>query len=408
MPMRRLALFALAAATLAACASPRPAPSRGGAQGDLMARARALAQRAIIVDGHIDLPYRFTEEPWAIAARTDTLGDFDFARARAGGLDAPFMSIYIPAAKQEVPGAAKAFADSLIDLVERYTAAFPTQFEIARSPADVERIARAGRVALPMGMENGAPLNTLADVRHFYDRGIRYVTLTHGRVNQLGDSSYDTTRTWHGLSPFGREVVREMNRLGIMVDISHVSDETAFDALRTTRAPAIASHSSMRRFTPGWERNMSDSVLAALGRNGGVVMINFGSAFLKTEYQAAQTAFQLRLQAALRRQGLTPRDRAAFPTYYAMRRAEPVGTVQDVADHIDHAVRVAGMDHVGLGSDYDGVTSLPAGLTDVSMFPNLVAELLRRGYSEPDIEKILGGNLMRVWREVERVAAASR
>lgn len=404
MSMRRFAPFVLAAVTLAACSSPRPAPS----QGDLMARARALAQRAIIVDGHIDLPYRFTEEPWAIAARTDTLGDFDFARARAGGLDAPFMSIYIPAAKQEVPGGAKAFADSLIDLVERYTAAFPTQFEIARSPADVVRIAASGRVALPMGMENGAPLNTLADVRHFYDRGIRYVTLTHGRVNQLGDSSYDTTRTWHGLSPFGREVVREMNRLGIMVDLSHVSDETAFDALRTTRAPVIASHSSMRRFTPGWERNMSDSVLAALGRNGGVVMINFGSAFLKTEYQAAQTAFQLRLQAALRRQGLTPRDRAAFPTYYAMRRAEPVGTVADVADHIDHAVRVAGMDHVGLGSDYDGVTSLPAGLTDVSMFPNLVAELLRRGYSEGDVEKILGGNLLRVWREVERVATASR
>ena len=199
-----------------------------------------------------------------------------------------------------------------------------------------------------------------------------------------------------------------MNRLGIMVDISHVSDETAFDALRTTRAPVIASHSSMRRFTPGWERNMSDSVLAALGRNGGVVMINFGSAFLKTEYQAAQTAFQLRLQQALRAQGLTPRDRAAFPTYYAMRRREPVGTVQDVADHIDHAVRVAGIDHVGLGSDFDGVTSLPAGLTNVSMFPNLVAELLRRGYSEQSIEKILGGNLLRVWREVERVAAASR
>ncbi|HYE58975.1 MAG TPA: dipeptidase [Rhodothermales bacterium] len=402
--MRRLALVLLVVTTLAACTGQRSVAP----QGDVMARARALAERFIIVDGHIDLPYRFTEEPWAIAARTDTLGDFDFVRARAGGLDAPFMSIYIPAAKQAVPGAAKAFADSLIDLVERYTAAFPSQFEIARSPADVVRIARAGKVALPMGMENGAPLNSLEDVRHFHRRGIRYVTLTHGRVNQLGDSSYDSTRTWHGLSPFGREVVREMNRLGIMVDISHVSDETAFDALRTTRAPVIASHSSMRRFTPGWERNMSDSVLAALGRNGGVVMINFGSAFLKTEYQAAQTAFQLRLQQALRAQGLTPRDRASFPTYYAMRRREPVGTVQDVADHIDHAVRVAGIDHVGLGSDFDGVTSLPAGLTNVSMFPNLVAELLRRGYSEQSIEKILGGNLLRVWREVERVAAASR
>ena len=417
-PPLALAVLLALGAVAAGCGGARPAARPGTAPGRLAlrpladttglhARAVALAQRAILVDGHIDVPYRLTEEPWADVAGADTLGDFGFDRARAGGLDAPFMSIYIPAAKQATPGAAYAFADSLIGLVEGFVRAAPNRFEIARTPADVERIAAAGKVALPMGMENGAPIGSLDDLRHFFDRGVRYVTLTHGRANQLGDSSYDSVRVWNGLSPFGRAVVFEMNRLGMLVDVSHVSDATAFDVLRTTRAPVIASHSSMRAFTPGWERNMSDSLLRAVGRNGGVVMINFGSAFLKTEYQAAQTRFQLRLQAALRAQGLTPRDRAAFPTYYALRRAEPVGTVGDVADHVDHAVRLVGVDHVGVGSDFDGVTSLPAGLTDVSTYPNLVAELLRRGYAEADVAKILGGNLLRAWRAAERVAAAT-
>ena len=400
-----LAAVAVGAA-LAGCAE-TPAFTRPPAPMTVEQRADALAQRMLIVDGHIDVPYRLTEEPWADVGGddADSLGDFSFVRARRGGLDAPFMSIYIPAAKQATPGAAYAFADSLIDNVEAFVARHPDRFEIARSPADVARIAAMGKVALPMGMENGAPLSSLADVRHFYDRGIRYVSLTHGKVNQLGDASYDSVRTWNGLSPLGRDVVREMNRLGILVDVSHVSDATAFDALRTTRAPVIASHSSMQAFTPGWERNVSDSLARAIAENGGVVMINFGSAFLRTAYQAAQTQFTLRLNAALRQQGLTSRERAAYPTYYAMRRAQPVGTVQDVADHIDHAVRVMGVEHVGLGSDFDGVTSLPRGLTDVSGYPTLVAELLRRGYSETAIEGILGGNVLRVWREAERVAA---
>ena len=409
----RLPLFAaVLVLTLAAGCAQQPAFTRPPAAETVDDRARALTDRMLVVDGHIDVPYRLTEEPWADVGGSgvvadDTLGDFSFARARQGGLDAPFMSIYIPAAKQLVPGAAYAFADSLIDLVETWTARHPDRFEIARRPADIARIAAAGKVALPMGMENGAPISSLGDLRHFFDRGIRYVTLTHGKVNQLGDASYDSVRTWRGLSPLGREVVGEMNRLGMLVDISHVSDETAFDVLRTSRAPVIASHSSMRVFTPGWERNMSDSLARALAANGGVVMINFGSAFLRTAYQARQTQFQIRLNNALRQQGLTPRDRASFPIYYAMRRAEPVGTLDDVADHIDHAVRVMGAEHVGLGSDFDGVTSLPRGLTDVTGYPALVAELLRRGYTESAVEGILGGNLLRVWREAERVAAAN-
>ncbi len=398
--MRRL-LPCLLAVTLAACAGSQPAAQ---APADLMARARALAQRAIIVDGHIDAPYRLTEEPWANLTGTDSTGDFDYGRARAGGLDAPFMSIYIPAEKQAVPGVAAAYADSLITNVERWVAAAPDKFEIARSPADVVRIAAAGKVALPLGLENGAPLTTLADVQHFYSRGIRYVTLTHGKVNQLGDSSYDSTQTWHGLSPYGRAVVGELNRLGVLVDISHVSDATAFDVLRLTRAPVVATHSGMRHFTPGWKRNMSDSLLAALGRNGGVVMIPFGATFLRSAYQSDEGGFDALFEAALRTRGLTKGTPEAYRVFHALRRARPVGTVGDVADHIDHAVQVAGIDHVGLGSDFDGVTRLPAGLTDVSMYPNLVAELLRRGYTEADVTKVLGGNLLRVWREAERVA----
>lgn len=405
-PMRRrLPLLVLLA--LAGCTGPRPTPgapapnARTTTGGDLRARAEALAQRALIVDGHIDLPYRLTEDFEDPATRT-LRGDFDYERARAGGLDAPFMSIYIPAARAQP--AAYALADSLIDAVERLVARAPDRFEIARSPADVARIARAGKVALPMGMENGSPIGSLDDMRHFARRGIRYVTLTHGKNNRLGDSSYDTTRAWGGLSPFGREVVAEMNRLGVLVDVSHVSDSTALQAIRASRAPVIASHSSMRAFTPGWERNMSDDVLRALAARGGVVMINFGSAFLRGDYLPAQTQLQLRLNNTLRGRGLTSRSPEAVAFLDAQRKANPVGTLADVVAHVQHAVRVGGIDHVGLGSDFDGVFALPAGLQDVSMYPNLVEALLAAGFSEADVEKILGGNVLRVWREAERVA----
>lgn len=409
---RIFALPALAALVASACTPPPAATPRPvAAAPSVEARAHDLAQRFVIVDGHIDVPYRLTQEPDAALDGTndpaaDTLGDFSFRRARLGGLDAPFMSIYIPAALQDTAGAAFAHANRLIDAVEAWTRRHPNRFAIARSSAEIQQIVASGRVALPMGMENGAPIGSLDDLRHFFRRGIRYVSLTHGKTNALGDASYDSVRTWHGLSPLGRDVVREMNRLGILLDLAHVSDETAFDILRTTAAPVIASHSSMQHFTPGFERNVSDSLARAIAQNGGVVMINFGSSFLKTAYQGQQTQFQLRLNAALRQQGLSPKDAAAYPIYYAMRRAHPVGTVADVADHIDYAVRLMGIDHVGLGSDFDGVTSLPAGLTDVSMYPNLIAELIRRGYTDADIEKICGGNALRVWREVERVAAS--
>ncbi len=406
--MRRLLL--LVPLALSACA-PRPTPQVAAPypaptySAQTLERAREIAQRHIIVDGHIDVPYRLTQEAFADVIGDDVLGDFSFNRARAGGLDAPFMSIYIPARLQDTEGAAYALADSLIDSVEALVARAPDKFLIPRNPADVERAHREGKVALPMGMENGAPIHSLDDLRHFYNRGVRYVSLTHGRDNQLGDASYDTSRTHGGITPLGADVVREMNRLGVLVDLSHVSDSTAFQILRVTRAPAIASHSSMRQFTPGWERNMGDDLLRALARNGGVVMINFGSAFLKTAYQSGETQITQYVMAGMRERGVTDRtSKEAIGLFYDARRRFPTGTVADVADHIDYAVRLVGVNHVGLGSDFDGVTALPAGLTDVSMYPNLVAELLDRGYSEADIAKILGGNLLRVWREVERVA----
>lgn len=373
--------------------------------GELQARADSLTQTHIILDGHVDLPYRlhaFYENP----ADSTFGGDFDYPRARAGGLDAPFMSIYLPTELQDEEGASKARADSLIDLVEGIAEDHPEEFAVATSPDDVREIAEEDRIALPMGMENGSGLEgELDNLEYFFDRGIRYITLTHGEHNQIGDSSYDDDEPrWNGLSSFGEEVVAEMNRLGIMVDISHVTDSTAFDALELSEAPVIASHSSCRHFTPGWERNMSDELIEALADNGGVIMINFGSSFLREEYQDQDDPIRDETNAYIDSMGWDDDSEEAIRYEEKMRKEHPIGTVQDVADHIDHVVDLVGVEHVGLGSDYDGVFALPEGLQDASGYPNLVAELLRRGYSDEEIAQILGGNALRVWDEVEATA----
>lgn len=390
---------------LMGCSTPDTPPAETDSDtAALHARAEALAQQFIIVDGHIDVPYRMTVTPEDITDATPG-GDFDYPRAKAGGLNAPFMSIFIPSDRQNTPGASKTLADSLIDMVEGFVERAPDKYAIATSPADVRRHHEEGLISLPMGMENGSPVeNDLANVSYFYDRGIRYITLTHGRDNQLSDSSYDTTRTWQGLSPFGEDVVREMNRLGMIVDISHVSDSAFYDVMRLTQAPAIASHSSVRQWTPDWERNMDDAMIQRLAENGGVIMINFGSSFLKTEYQSQGNRIQQRLTTYLAQNNLERTSPEAYAYFTQLRRNNPVGTMQDVADHIDHVVNLVGVDYVGLGSDFDGVFALPEGLQDVSEYPNLVAELIQRGYSDADIEKILGGNALRVWDAVERVA----
>jgi membrane dipeptidase len=375
--------------------------------------ADSLAQAFIITDTHVDLPYRLRIKHFTLDRQylgipiSTTEGDFDYERAKKGGLDAPFMSIYIPASYQQKPDHGKLLADSLITMIEGIVQAHEDKFALARTPEQIEANTKAGKISLPLGMENGAPIgDDLANVKYFFDRGIRYVTLTHGKDNQICDSSYDSLSTWNGLSPFGERVVAEMNRIGIMVDISHVSDSTFYDVLRIVKAPVIASHSSCRYFTPGFQRNMSDDMIKALAKNGGVIQINFGADFLDSTARR-NDALRDSLSRILAVKKITSKDPMAdeIITLFGKQHKELFSDVERVADHIDHVVLVAGIDHVGIGSDFDGVgDSLPLGLKDVSTYPNLITVLLRRGYSPDDIQKICYGNLARVWNKVIGVA----
>ena len=383
-------------------AAPAPAPV------DLAAQAMDIAQSSIIIDTHIDVPYRLYDG-WEDVSEATEGGDYDYPRATAGGLNAPFMSIYTPAGLEE-EGRSKEVAEDLIDLVNRIVNESPDKYAIALSPADIEEQYAHGLISLPMGMENGSPIEgELANVQYFFDRGIRYITLAHGLSNHISDSSYDDNKRWGGLSEFGVEVVREMNRVGIIVDISHVSDEAFWDVMEVTAAPAIASHSSARHFTPDWERNIADDMIVRLAENGGVVHINYGSAFLTQAAQEYGPAKREALAAYIEENGgeISDELQAAFDTEYESENgAYPYATLEETLDHFDHVVNLTSIDNVGIGSDYDGVgDSLPIGLKDVASYPNLVEGLLKRGYSEEDIQKILGGNLLRVWREVEAVAA---
>lgn len=380
----------------------------------LLAYADELAQKFIITDGHVDLPFRLKDKNFvADRGNLDTLvhnstGNIDFVRARKGGLDAPFMSIYIPASYQLRPDFGKNLADSLIEMVRGIASGLPHEFALANSPAEVEVNTKARKISLPMGMENGAPIGKdLSNVKYFYDRGIRYVTLTHGKDNQFCDSSYDTLHTWHGLSPLGRELVKEMNRVGIMIDISHVDDSTFYQVMNLSKAPCIASHSSCRYYTPGFGRNMNDDMIKKLGENDGVIQINFGSAFLDSTVRAKNEVNQKKLKALLDEKKLKAKDSLAKPIITQFKKENPsyFADVEMVANHIDHAVKLAGIDHVGIGSDFDGVgDSLPTGLKEVSAYPNLIYALLKRGYSEIEIEKICSKNVFRVWNKVEETA----
>lgn len=406
---RAFGLVSLVLAT-AACAPATEQPAASAPAEDPAARAARVAQEVLLVDTHVDVPYRLMEKMEDISVRTES-GDFDYPRAQAGGLDAPFMSIYVPASYQE-NGGAKELADQLIDMVEGFATRWPDKFALARSPAQVREVVAQGKVALPLGMENGAPVeDDLANLQHFFDRGIRYITLTHSENNQICDSSYAEERQWNGLSPFGRQVVAEMNRLGIMVDVSHLSDATVDQVLELSKAPVIASHSSARHFTPGWERNLDDDRIRKLAAQGGVIQINFGSAFLREDVQKQSEEFFTARAVHLAELGVE-RDSEegrqaveAFTEAYFKEHQRRFADLADVVAHIDHVVQLVGVDHVGFGSDFDGVgDSLPTGLKDVSQYPNLIRALLEGGYTEEEVAKIAGGNLLRVWEEVERVA----
>jgi membrane dipeptidase len=371
----------------------------------LHARADKLAHQFIIIDTHIDLPSRLADSLEDISQRTGK--DFDYVRARQGGLDASFMSIYT-SASEEADGTARAKAEKQIDIVATIIKSWPDKFAPAYSPADVTANFAKGRMSLPMGMENGAPIEGKLDrVQYFYNRGIRYITLCHARDNHISDSSFDTTRTWHGLSPFGRQVVSEMNRLGIMIDVSHISDDAFYQVMQFSSAPVIASHSSCRAFVPWLERDISDDMIKRLAKNGGVLMINFASSFLSKEYRLAEMKMNETVRAYMTEKGLKRRDPVvdAFTTQYKKDHPMPYADVSDVAKHIDHVVNLVGVDYVGIGSDFEGVgDELPTGLKDVSMYPHLIYEFLKLGYSDSQIKKICGENLLRVWQQVENNA----
>ncbi len=372
----------------------------------LREKANKLAQETIIIDGHVDIPYRLNNEMEDISQRTDG-GDFDYPRAKEGGLNAPFMSIYVPAEKEE-EGTAKEFADNSIDMVEKFAVDWPDKFAVATSVADVRSQFEEGLISLPMGMENGAPISgDLANVEYFFNRGIRYITLTHSKNNHVSDSSFDTEKKWNGLSPFGKEVVAEMNRVGIMIDVSHISDVAFYQVMELTKAPVIASHSSCRYFTPGWMRNMGDDMLTELAKNGGLIQINFGSAFLVEELRKKWEELWMAAAQYAQENSLSMGDAKVDEYMNKYRKEHSIGyaDISDVMKHIDHVVQLIGVNHVGFGSDFDGVgDSLPTGMKDVSMYPNIIYELLKKGYSDKDIKKICSGNVLRVWSEVEETA----
>lgn len=383
---------------------------------DYLKRATELAQEVIILDGHIDLPYRIYNQKYASASEYlpeilhASSGEFDYTRAQAGGLDVAFMSIYVPATFQET-GGAKAEADTMIGMVKTIIASYPDKFATAGNPTDIRKNLKAGLISLPMGMENGAPIETMNDLDTYYEKGIRYVTLTHSRDNHICDSSYDTTGTWGGLSPFGKKLILAMNKTGMLIDVSHLSDEAFYQVIELSKVPVVATHSSCRAFTPGWERNMSDDMIKALAEQGGVIQINFGSDFLDNKYTARVREHNIEIDKLLEEAAVERKSGEGKRIISGYWKAHPkrYATVEQVADHIDHVVRLAGIDHVGLGSDFDGVgDSLPTGLKHPGELPNLIAVLLQRGYSEEGIARIAGLNVLRVWDEAEAFASEYR
>jgi membrane dipeptidase len=389
----RNCLIIVLAFTTAGCAVSDP----------LKIKANELAQELFIIDTHQDVPYQLEEKYEDISKNTS--GDFDYPRARKGGLDAVFMAAYVPPGDEE-KNIAKAHAEMQINMIKNFAEKNPDKFEMVRSVAELRSQPVDEKVSLLIAIENGSALESKLDnLKYFQELGVCYITLTHSKNNSVCDSSFDETVKWQGLSPFGKEVVAEMNRLGMIVDISHVSDKAFYQVLEISEAPVAATHSACRHFTPGMERNMSDEMIKALAEKGGVIQINFGGMFINTEVNKNYTQRYKDIDVFVTENNPTDEERREFIRKY--KREHPLGKAQvcDVADHIDHVVQLVGIDHVGLGSDFDGVgEAVPVGLEDVSAYPNLIYELLKRGYTEEDIKKICSENFLRVWAQVEETA----
>ena len=398
----------LAVLALSAIAGPkgREDPAKEGGLPPVSERARKVHAAGMLFDGHNDLPWRlrtdgdFSLKTFDLSRRLDS-GQTDIPRLREGGVKAQFWSVYIPS---EHANPARTVTEQ-IDLVRRMVERYSDAFEMAYTADDVERIARSGKIASLIGIEGGVAIeNSLAQLRAFYTLGARYMTLTHNTTLDWADAAIDSPKH-DGLSPFGERVVKEMNRLGMLVDISHVSPATMADALRVSVAPVIASHSSAYALCPS-PRNVPDEILQAVKQNKGVVMVNFYSGFIVPEAGKKMRAVLQEMRAKYPDRA----DRArAMETWMKSDEAKFArGTYRDVVDHIDHIVKVAGIDHVGIGSDFDGISQWPVGLDDVSDYPRLTDELLRRGYSESDVHKILGGNVLRAFRQAGQVAKRLR
>jgi membrane dipeptidase len=371
----------------------------------LLARAKALHKQVPLIDGHNDYPWALRENAGRDLDALDVSKPqpaimTDIPRLRAGGVGGQFWSVYVPA---DDPRPVASTLEQ-IDIVHRMTRKYPETFELALTASDVERIFKNGRIASLIGMEGGHSIDSsLGALRMFHRLGARYMTLTHSKNVPWADSATDTPAL-NGLSPFGEAVVREMNWLGMLVDLSHVSPDTMKDAIAASTAPVIFSHSSARAVNDV-PRNVPDDVLALLPKNGGIVMVTFVPGFLSAKVAAwtrAQTAEQTRLQQQF------PSDTGAQKTgldAWGKANPAPRATIADAANHIDHIRKVAGIDHVGLGGDFDGISSVVQGLEDVSTYPALTVELLRRGYKDDEVKKILGLNILRVMRDVETVSA---
>ncbi len=366
----------------------------------LRQEAERISRTSLILDSHIDWPDFVLADPEDISMQT-SLGDFDLVRARKGGLDAVLSVAYI--SPDLDTGTGRLMVDSMLKIIRHYPDTYPEKFAVSNTPAEVRGNFAKHLFSLVPCLENGSPVgDDLQYLQYLKDQGIAYITLCHSKTNQICDSNFDPERKWNGLSPLGSELIREMNRLGIMVDISHSSDSTVVQALRISEAPVIASHSSCRHFVPGFERNLPDDLIRAIAEKNGVIMVNFCTQFLDSVCLRNTEEIQQILES--RNLNYDSKEGNDLIMEFA-KTNRLVCDSRQLVDHIEHIIKVAGIDYVGLGSDFDGIGPLkPADIPDVSGYPVIIYELLKRGYPEDDIVKILSGNFLRVWEEAQKAA----
>ena len=371
----------------------------------LLKKAMKIHNEAIVIDTHVETPMMMHERGVDIGIENDN-SEVDLIKMKEGGLDAVFFAVFTPNSRDE--NCASKYGFEILDTIFSQVEKYPDLAEMAYSTKDIIRIHKTGRRAILIGMENGGPIeDSLRLLRNFYRLGVRYVTLTHNDNNKICDSSTAKEPLWNGLSPFGIEVVNEMNRLGMMIDVSHISDQAFWDVIKYSKAPVLATHSCVKSICDV-NRNMSDDMIKALAEKGGVIQINFYGGFLSKEIDTKLQDVRKQL-APLReqlKQEFKDNEKEVMKRMMEeyKRLSPPPPSIDVLMDHIDYVVKLAGVDHVGIGSDFDGASTYPVGLEDSSKYPLITYKLLERGYSEKDIKKILGGNLLRVFEEVEETA----